>query len=338
MYEEYYGFTEKPFSLTPDPKFLFRSKTHASACDLLEYAMHRREGFVVVTGDIGTGKTTLCRALFERRDRRTFSALLLNPFLSETDLLKRILQDFGVVSRGELRHGYMSEISKQALITTLNDFLRSLLPLGACAMVIVDEAQNLPPQVLEQLRILSNLETDKEKLLQIVLVGQLGLSTTLRAPELRQLAQRVSITYELHPLTPDEVAAYVIHRLSVAGGGASVRFRPRALEAIHRLSQGIPRVINLLCDRALLAGFADRTNVIGADIVKAASESLELPRATPRAPALSIRLRRRAVAVAVALGLSVLIGTGSAGLGDLVSRGAPPSRRDAPLGNDVANL
>ena len=320
MYEKYYGFSEKPFSLTPDPKFLFRSETHAGAFELLEYATRRREGFVVITGDIGTGKTTLCRALLERLDRQTFSALLLNPFLSETDLLKLILQDFGVVSRDELKAGRMRQISKQALIDTLNDFLLSLLPLGACAMVIVDEAQNLPRQVLEQIRILSNLETDKEKLLQIVLVGQPDLSTTLRAPELRQLAQRVSIRHELQPLTRDEVAAYVIHRLTVAGGGSSVVFRLRALEAIHRLSQGIPRVINLLCDRALLAGFAARTNVIDADAVNAASEGLELPRATWSASPLGTRPRRRA-SVAVALGLSVLIGSATAGLGYLVSQG-----------------
>ena len=227
MYEQYYGFTERPFSLTPDPKFLFRSETHAGAFELLEYAMRRRDGFVVITGDIGTGKTTLCRALLGRLDRQTFSALLLNPFLSETDLLKLILRDFGVVPGSAFKHGHRSQVSKQALIDTLNDFLLSLLPLGACAMLIVDEAQNLPSRVLEQIRILSNLETNKEKLLQIVLVGQPALSTTLRTPELRQLAQRVSITYELRPLTPDEVTAYIIHRLNMAGGGSSVIFRPR---------------------------------------------------------------------------------------------------------------
>ena len=322
MYEEYYRFSEKPFSLTPDPKFLFRSETHAGAFELLEYAMRRREGFVVITGDIGTGKTTLCRALLERLDRQTCSALLLNPFLSETDLIRLILQDFGVVSRDELRHGHMSRVSKQALIDTLNDFLLSLLPLGACAMVIVDEAQNLPPQVLEQIRILSNLETDKEKLLQIVLVGRPGLRATLRTPELRQLAQRVSIRHELRPLTEDEVAAYVVHRLTVAGGGASVIFRPRALEAIHRLSQGIPRVINLLCDRALLAGFAARTDVIDAEIVNTSSESLELPRPPRSAATFRIRLRRRAASVALALGLSALIGMASTGLGYLLLQGS----------------
>jgi len=321
MYEEYYGFTEQPFSLTPDPKFLFRSETHAGAFELLEYALRRREGFVVITGDIGTGKTTLCRALLERLDRQTFSALLLNPFLSETDLLKLILQDFGLVSRDECRHGHMRHVSKQALIDTLNDFLLSLLPLGGCAILIVDEAQNLPPQILEQIRILSNLETDKEKLLQIVLVGQPGLCTTLRTPELRQLAQRVSITYELRPLTPDEVAAYVVHRLTVAGGGASVVFRPRALRAIHQLSQGIPRVVNLLCDRALLAGFAARTHVIDAGIVKTASRSLELPRAAQCAPVRRTRPRRRAAAMVLALGLVGLLCTGGAGAAYLVSQG-----------------
>ena len=175
MYEDYFGFAEKPFSLTPDPKYLYRSESHANAFELLQYAIRRREGFVVVTGDIGTGKTTLCRALLEQIDRRTFTALVLNPFLSEDDLLKLILQDFGVVSREEMKAGRLNGVSKQELIDTLYDFLLGLLPLQASAVLIIDEAQNLPLQVLEQLRILSNLETDKEKLLQIIMVGQLNL-------------------------------------------------------------------------------------------------------------------------------------------------------------------
>src|SRR6187431_184198 len=170
MYEEYYGFTEKPFSLTPDPKYLFKSASHASAFELLQYAIRRREGFVVITGDIGTGKTTLCRALLERLDRHTFTALVLNPFLSEDDLLRLILQELGVVSRGEVRRGRLAGVTKQELIDTLNEFLLSLRAIGAQALLIIDEAQNLPLHVLEQIRILSNLETAKEKLLQIVLV------------------------------------------------------------------------------------------------------------------------------------------------------------------------
>jgi general secretion pathway protein A len=162
VYERYYGFAEKPFSLTPDPKYLYRSQGHASAFDLLQYAIRRREGFAVITGDIGTGKTTICRALLEQVDRATFTALVLNPFLSEEDLLKRILQDFGVVSREEIKSGRLAGVSKQDLIDVLYDFLLSLIPLKANAVLIIDEAQHLPLRVLEQIRILSNLETDKK--------------------------------------------------------------------------------------------------------------------------------------------------------------------------------
>ena len=282
MYEQYYGFAEKPFSLTPDPKYLYRSQPHADAFDLLQYAIRRREGFVVVTGDIGTGKTTLCRALLEEIDRTTFTALVLNPFLSEEDLLKRILQDFGVISRDELKAGRLARISKQELIDALYDFLLGLIPLKASAVLIIDEAQNLPLPVLEQIRILSNLETDKEKLLQIILVGQLNLGTLLRSPELRQLDQRVSIRYQLEPLDPEAVAAYVAHRLTIAGGSASVAFTAQALVEVHRLSGGIPRLINLICDRALLAGYSVRTNRITPDMVVHAAKSLDLQ--SPAAP------------------------------------------------------
>jgi general secretion pathway protein A len=276
MYEEYYGFNEKPFSLTPDPKYLYRSQSHANAFELLQYAIRRREGFVVVTGDIGTGKTTLCRALLEQIDRTTFTALVLNPFLSEEDLLKRILQDFGVISRDEARAGRLAGVTKQEMIETLYDFLLSLVPLKASAVLIIDEAQNLPLQVLEQIRILSNLETDKEKLLQVILVGQLNLKALLRSPELRQLDQRVSIRYELKPLDGETVAAYVAHRLTIAGGSASVAFTAKALARVHRFSGGIPRLINLICDRALLAGFSARASRITHDMVKRAAKSLDL--------------------------------------------------------------
>jgi general secretion pathway protein A len=276
MYEDYFGFLEKPFSLTPDPKFLYRSESHANAFELLQYAIRRREGFVVVTGDIGTGKTTLCRALLEQIDRRTFSALVLNPFLSEDDLLKLILQDFGVVSREEMKAGRLSGVSKQELIDTLYDFLLGLLPLRASAVLIIDEAQNLPLQVLEQLRILSNLETDKEKLLQIIMVGQLNLQPLLRSPELRQLDQRVSIRYELKPLTREEMAAYITHRLQVAGGSNAVSFTPRALHCVYQYTGGIPRLINLICDRVLLGAFSARVNSVTHDLVERAAETLDL--------------------------------------------------------------
>ena len=298
MYEEYYGFAEKPFSLTPDPKYLYRSQPHGDAFDLLQYAVRRREGFVVVTGDIGTGKTTLCRALLEQIDRTTFTALVLNPFLSEEDLLKRILQDFGVISRDELKAGRLAGVTKQELIDALYDFLLGLIPLKASAVLIIDEAQNLPLPVLEQIRILSNLETDKEKLLQIILVGQLNLGPLLRSPELRQLDQRVSIRYELKALDAEAVAAYVAHRLTIAGGSASVAFAPKALADVHRLSGGIPRLINLICDRALLAGYSVRTNRITPELVIHAAKSLDVQSLSPPSPRRWPRLRASLVAAA----------------------------------------
>src|SRR5438874_11062687 len=301
MYESYYGFSEKPFSLTPDPKYLYRSESHANAFDLLQYAIRRREGFVVVTGDIGTGKTTLCRALLEEIDRTTFTALVLNPFLTEEDLLKRILQDFGVVSREEAKAGRLANVTKQELIEALYDFLLSLIPLRASAVLIIDEAQNLPLPVLEQIRILSNLETDKEKLLQIILVGQLNLQTLLRSPEVRQLDQRVSIRYELKPLDADGVAAYVAHRLTIAGGRASVGFTATALRRVHRWSNGIPRLVNLICDRALLTGFSIRSPRITPEMVDHAAAGLELRR--PAADSLR-RLRPRA---SLAAALTILV-------------------------------
>ena len=297
MYESYYGFSEKPFSLTPDPKYLYRSQSHGDAFDLLQYAIRRREGFVVVTGDIGTGKTTLCRALLEQIDRTTFTALVLNPFLTEEDLLKRILQDFGVISRDDVKAGRMANVTKQELIETLYDFLLSLIPIKASAVLIIDEAQNLPLPVLEQIRILSNLETDKEKLLQIILVGQLNLQTLLRSPEMRQLDQRVSIRYELKPLDRETVAAYVAHRLTIAGGGAAVTFTAKALQQVHRWSGGIPRLINLICDRALLAAFSVRASRITPEMVTHAAESLDVQ--TPHTNRLGW-FRRRASLVAAA--------------------------------------
>ena len=276
MYEDYFGFSEKPFSLTPDPKYIYKSESHARAFELLQYAIRRREGFVVITGDIGTGKTTLCRALLEQIDRRTFTALVLNPFLSEDDLLKLILQDFGVVSRDEIRSGRLAGVSKQELIDTLYDFLLGLLPLKANAVLIIDEAQNLPLQVLEQLRILSNLETDKEKLLQMILVGQQNLKPLLKSPELRQLDQRVSVRYELQPMTQEETAAYVTHRLYVAGAQSGVTFTQKAVQTVYEYSSGTPRVINLLCDRSLLGAFSAKVHKVSHDLVIRAAESLEL--------------------------------------------------------------
>jgi len=309
MYEDYYGFSEKPFSLTPDPRYLYRGESHGSAFDLLQYAIARREGFVVVTGDIGTGKTTLCRALLEQIDRATFTALVLNPFLSEEDLLKRILLDFGVVDRGELAARGLARATTQDLVDAIYEFLLGLIPRKATAVLIIDEAQNLPLPVLEQIRMLSNLETDKEKLLQIILVGQLDLQALLRSPELRQLDQRVSIRYQLEPLDEEAVGAYVAHRLTVAGGSGAVAFAPDAIRLVHRLSQGIPRLINLICDRALLAAFSVRANRVTPDMVAHAAQTLDLRPASRSGRALTWRVSLMASAAVALLASVVGVGT-----------------------------
>jgi general secretion pathway protein A len=275
VYEEFYRLSEKPFSLTPDPKYLFRTASQGRALELLQYAVKRREGFVTFTGDVGTGKTTLCRAFLEQIDRNTFTALILNPFVSEEELLKVILQDFGIVSRDDIKSGRLTHVSKQELIDTLYDFLLSLLAIRATAVIIVDEAQSLSVPVLEQLRILSNLETDKDKLLQIVLVGQLNLLSLLKTPALRQLDQRISIKHQLTPLNRIEVAGYIAHRLRVAGGSPAL-FPETAFDAIHRRTGGIPRLVNLLCDRVLLAGSTAKVRRVTAEMVERAAESLDL--------------------------------------------------------------
>jgi general secretion pathway protein A len=253
----------------------------------------------------------VCRALLEQIDRKTFTALVLNPFLAEEDLLRLVLQEFGVVSREEIKRGRLARVTKAELIETLNEFLLSLQSLGAQALLIVDEAQNLPMQVLEQIRILSNLETAKEKLLQIVLVGQSNLKDLLRRPELRQLDQRVAIRYDLKPLTAEETSAYVQHRLSVAGGGAAVTFAPRALARVHRYTGGIPRLINLLCDRSLLAAYAIHATRVSPQFVDEAAESLELER--PRRT-LRTWMRQRIAGFAAGLTLAAVSGAGAAAM------------------------
>jgi type II secretory pathway predicted ATPase ExeA len=274
MYEAFYGLNEKPFSITPDPKFFFQSDSHRGALDVLRLGVRHKDGFMVVTGDIGTGKTTLCRALLESLDDRVFSALILNPFLSEDDLLKVILQDFGVVSREARRE--LAGASKQELIELLNQFLLNTLSIGGSALLIIDEAQNLPLPTLEQIRILSNLETNKEKLLQIILVGQLGLIDVLRSEQLRQLDQRIATRYQVGPLVGPEVGRYIAHRLAIAGAKGSPQFVEGAVQQINSLSKGFPRLINLLCDRALMSGFSIRSHVITKEMIKKAAENLNL--------------------------------------------------------------
>jgi general secretion pathway protein A len=264
MYLNFYGLKEKPFSVTPDSSFLFKSKYHSEAFNHLLYGIKSKEGFILITGDIGTGKTTLCRALLSELGDKTHSALVFNPNLTEIELLRAIIQDLGIQSRNE---------SKKDIIDELNQFLLACSKKEETVVVIIDEAQNLSPEVLEEVRLLSNLETEKEKLLQIVLVGQTELKEKLRLPYLQQLNQRISVRYHLRPLEKDEVERYIHHRLMRAGSHGDIYFTPKAIRSIYSHSGGIPRIINLICDKALLAGYiAQKKDINGAMVRESLSD------------------------------------------------------------------
>jgi general secretion pathway protein A len=286
MYEKYYGLKEKPFSLTPDPEFLFVNRHFRGAFDNILYGIKRHEGFTTIIGDVGTGKTTLCRALLGKLDKGIRTALILNPLLTPEDMLKAILQDFGIQPRREAGAeepadpslpadpGWMQGRTRKELIDALNLFLLDGARKDTFSILIVDEAQNLSLEVLEQLRILSNLETSKRKLLQIIFVGQLEFEKKLRLPQLRQLNQRITIRYALKPLSKKETIQYIDHRLSVAGSKRSVGFTRGALRAIFSFSKGYPRLINVICDWALLAGHQARTRVITTKLIYKAAFSI----------------------------------------------------------------
>jgi len=276
QYEEFYGFVQSPFTLAPDPRFLYPSPSHEEAIRLLLQTLERREGVAVISGDIGTGKTTVCRTVLEQLDMKLFTSLVLNPFLSGDELLREILLDFGVISREAVRSGRIMAASRHELIATLHEFLTSLVPIGASGVLIIDEAQHLSPQVLEEIRVLSNLETNRSKLLQIVLVGQLNLIDLLKQPQLKQLDQRVSLRAVLTPLGRMDLEAYVIHRLSVAGETGQVAFEDRALDVVLRASGGVPRLINLICDRALMIGAQSDARVITTQMINVSVVSLGL--------------------------------------------------------------
>ena len=305
MYEEFYGFVQSPFTLAPDPRFLYRSESHADAIRRLMDAITRKEGFIVLTGEIGTGKTTICRALLEQLDTMTFTSLVLNPFVSFEELLRDVLLDFGVVSREGIRSGRLAGASKHDLIAALHEFLLSLVPIHGNGVLIIDEAQHLSPEVLEQIRVISNLETNQSKLLQIVLVGQLNLLDILGDAGMRQLDQRISLRAFLKPLTRDEVDAYINHRLSVARGSSTVGFDGSAIDAVHSYSAGVPRVINLLCDRALMVGAQQRARSISDDIVDDAARELGYER--PEAPAAERPWRIPVWAVAAAIAAFIIL-------------------------------
>ncbi len=277
MYEDYYRFRRQPFSPTPDPEFLYKSDSHQEALEQLLLGVRRREGMLLLSGDVGTGKTTTTRALLQLLDRDVFTALVLNPFVTADELLRVLLQDFGVVSDARA----LQDASRQRLVDTLNRFLLSLSAVGASALAVVDEAQNLPPETLEQLRVLTALETDRQKLLQILLVGQPELLTVLSTPEMRPLNQRIARRCELRPLNREEVEKYVGFRIRMARGAWETMFNTRAIDLVYQFSEGVPRKINLICDRALEAGYAGLKPTIDETIVAKAGEALDLVGTVP---------------------------------------------------------
>lgn len=265
MYKNFYHLRENPFSVTSDPAFFFASSRHSEAFSHLLYGIGQRKGILVITGEIGTGKTTLCRTLLNRLDNTTKTAFILYPNFSETQLLQLIVKDFGLT---------VKQKGKAALIETLNHFLLDESSQGHNVAIIIDEAQNLNERQLEQVRLLSNMETEKAKLLQIILVGQPELCVKLKLPTLRQLNQRIAVRYHILPLEKNELSHYIQHRLRVAGADERLTFSPEAIDEIYLCSEGTPRLINIICDRALLAGFVAETFTIDETIVKRCAEEI----------------------------------------------------------------
>jgi general secretion pathway protein A len=293
VYAAWYGFAEKPFNLTPDPKFLYLSQRHAEAFAHLEFGHRERGGFILITGEVGTGKTTLARYFLGRLPETTATAVVLYPVLTAAELLKSTLDDL---------HAPASGTSLKDLVDSLHRFLLEARAKGRDVVLLIDEAQDLAPDVIEQIRLISNLETDTEKLIQIVLMGQSELRDLLARRELRQLAQRVTARYHLDPLSRAETEEYVRHRLTVAGGGGKVAFSQGAIEAVHRHSAGIPRLINLICDRSLLAGYVHGRREIDAAMVRRAASEVKGP------PPARVWPRRLALAASALVLAAVLIG------------------------------
>jgi general secretion pathway protein A len=249
MYAAYFGLKENPFNLSPDPRYFYFSRQHREALNHLIYGITEKKGFIVVTGGIGTGKTTICRTLLANLEDTVESALIFNSAITDMELLEAIHQELHLSLNGH-------EKTKKRYIDALNVFLLKCFAAGKNVVLLIDEAQNLSRDVLEQLRLLSNLETEREKLIQIVLVGQPELQDLLMSPALRQLNERITVRYNLGPLDRRSVPGYIRHRLAVAGAPEKATFSAPACRLIYRYSKGIPRRINVICDRAMLIAYA----------------------------------------------------------------------------------
>jgi len=262
MYEQFFNLKEEPFNITPDPRYLYLSQRHLEALACINYGIERRKGFIEITGEIGSGKTTLCRSFLAQLQPHVKHALIFNPCLSEMQIMESILTDFGVS---------VAKQTKKAYFDALNDFLLKEHSKGNTVVVIIDEAQNLDPTVLEQIRLLSNLETETDKLLQIVFFGQPEFRDMLERPSMEQLYQRINIRFHLTALEMYEMTEYIYHRLAVAGGeNHAIGFTSRALQVVYEYSRGIPRLINTVCDKVLMAAYINNTRQITYQIAEQA--------------------------------------------------------------------
>jgi general secretion pathway protein A len=276
IYEAFYGLNEQPFAISTDPRFFYLSASHQRAFSELLNGLRRRESLMLLTGDSGTGKTTLCRAVLQTLGERTFSAMILNPYMAGAEVLRIVLRDFGLVTNEDLRRGALANADVPQLLDTL----------GSHAVIVMDEAQSLAPPILDQIRVLTGLEHNRQRLVQVILCGQPGLLQTLKVDALHALNERITRRVELPPLPADETRSYIEHRLGVAGGGQAVTFEPAATLAVAELSRGLPRRINVLCDRALQEGRIEGVSVITTDLVKRAARALAgVHDPTPVAPA-----------------------------------------------------
>jgi general secretion pathway protein A len=266
VYLEYYGLRQPPFDITPNPQLLFHSAKHREALNHLLYGIRERKGFVQLTGEVGAGKTTMCRAMLEQLDGRFSTALILNPVLNAGELMKAVAIEFGL---------HVKDLDRLDTVAAINNFLLKQVEHGKDTVLIIDEAQDLTDELLEQVRLLSNIETDDRKLLQIVLMGQPELRDRLNNPRLRQLRQRITVRYHLMPLTFFETGQYIQHRLELCGARGVPYFTQPALWRIYHYSRGVPRLINAVCDKALLAGFVQQTDRVTFRIIGRAIHELE---------------------------------------------------------------
>jgi general secretion pathway protein A len=269
MYEQFYNLSASPFNITPDPRYLYFSRQHREAFEHIMFGIAQRKGFIQITGEVGAGKSTLCRAVLavlDEADGDYATALILNPVMTGIQLLRSLLTELDLDDRGN---------DRVRLLQRLNEFLLERAQANDDVVLILDEAQDMSDDLLEDVRLLSNLETEDRKLLQIVLVGQPELRKHLEADRLRQLRQRITVRYHLGPIGRSETEDYILHRLKVAGSTGRPTFSPTALKAIHRYSRGVPRLINAVCDKALLAGYVEGLDHLGRRQVRRAIRELE---------------------------------------------------------------